>query len=64
MTMSQKHESDPLLEELDEVRRRIWEECGKDRDKYVAMLLEGQEELRRQGWKFVAPPEKQGKSAA
>jgi hypothetical protein len=63
MTMSQD-ESDPLLEELDEVRRRIWEECGEDQDRYVATLLEGQEALRRQGWKFAAARDSQGKSAA
>lgn len=61
--MNREHESDPLLEELDEVRRRIWEECGEDEDQYFAMLIEGQEQLRRAGWKFAAPREAAGKSA-
>ncbi len=53
--MKKRPESDPLLEELDEVRRRIWEECGEDEDQYFAMLIEGQEQLRREGWKFAPP---------
>lgn len=59
-----KHpESDPLLDELDEVRQRIWDECGRDEDTYVAMLIKGQEQLRREGWKFAPPREPAGKSA-
>jgi hypothetical protein len=60
--MKQDHESDPLLDELDEVRQRIWDECDRDPDKYFAMLMEYQEQLRREGWKFV-PSSKQDKSA-
>lgn len=62
--MNQQHEGDPLLEELDEVRRRIWVECGEDEDQYFAMLIEGQEQLRREGWKFATPREATGTSAA
>lgn len=62
--MNQQHENDPLLEELDEVRRRIWEACGEDEDQYFAMLIEGQEQLRREGWKFAEPREPAEKSAA
>lgn len=62
--MDQEHESDPLLDELDEVRWRIWEACDEDEDKYFAMLLEGQEQLRREGWKFVPPRDAKDKSAA
>jgi hypothetical protein len=62
--MKQDHESDPLLEELDEVRRRIWDECDQSEDKYFAMLMDFQEQLRRDGWKFVPPPNTRGKSAA
>jgi hypothetical protein len=61
--MKKQPESDPLLEELDEARQRIWDECGRDEDTYFAMLIEGQEQLRRKGWKFSAPREPAGKSA-
>jgi hypothetical protein len=62
--MDQDHESDPLLDELDEVRERIWDSCDRDLDKYFAMLQEGHRELVRQGWKEAPPPPERDKSAA
>ncbi len=55
--MKKRPESDPLLAELDEARQRIWDECGRDKDTYVATLMEFQEQMRRDGWKFVTPRE-------
>lgn len=62
--MKKDHERDPLLHELDEVRQRIWDECDRDMDKYFAMLMEFQEQLRREGWKLVDPEAVKDKSAA
>jgi hypothetical protein len=62
--MKQDNEVDPLLAELDEVRQRIWDECDRDKDKYFAMLMEYQEQLRREGWKFAEPRPVQAKSAS
>jgi hypothetical protein len=62
--MKKKRDSDPLLDELDEVRQRIWDECDQDTDKYFAMLVEFQEQLRREGWKFVDSEAAEDKSAA
>lgn len=45
--MKKQSESDPLLDELDEARERIWDECGRDEDTYVATLMKFQEQLRR-----------------
>lgn len=55
--MSENDCPDWLFEELDEARQRIWDECGRDEDTYVATLMEFQEQLRRDGWKFVEPRE-------
>lgn len=37
--MPTNQSSDPVIEEVREVRRRISEECGHDPDKLVAYLL-------------------------
>jgi hypothetical protein len=62
--MSLEHDGDPLLDELDDTRQRIWDECGRDEDTYVAMLMELQEQLRREGWKIAPAPPSRDKSAA
>lgn len=55
---------DSLLDELYEVRQRIWDECNRDLDRYFARQVEFMEELRRQGWKFTQPRRLGDKSAA
>lgn len=55
---------DEVLDELYEVRRRIWDECDRDLDKYFARQAEFMEQLRREGWKIVLPPPARDKSAA
>jgi hypothetical protein len=55
---------DPLLDELDEVRQRIWDECGRDEDTYVATLMEFQEQMRRDGWKFAPPADAEDEPVA
>lgn len=42
MTASEKH--DPLLEELDEARRRIFDRCDRDPDKVMAYYMELQKQ--------------------
>jgi hypothetical protein len=54
---------DPLLDELDEIRQRIWDECDRDIEKYFAMILESQEKLRREGWKILSRPETEEEAA-
>ncbi|HLM65944.1 MAG TPA: hypothetical protein VK358_00385 [Longimicrobium sp.] len=55
---------DEVLDELYEVRRRIWDECDRDLDTYFARQVELMEQLRRDGWKFAPPPPVRDKSAA
>lgn len=62
--MSKIEESDPLLDELDDVRRRTWDACDRDMDKYFTMLEERQHQLLREGWKEAPARNAQDKSAA
>jgi hypothetical protein len=62
--MSQDEHGDPLLDELDEVRRRIWDACDRDPDKYFAMIQEHHKQLLREGWVEAPPRDAQDKSAA
>jgi hypothetical protein len=55
---------DEVLDELYEVRQRIWDECDRDLDKYIARQVEFMEQLRRQGWKFTELRSPEDKSAA
>jgi hypothetical protein len=36
---------DPVLDELDDVRRRIFEECGNDPQRYIAFYREYQKQF-------------------
>lgn len=47
---------DEALDELHEVRQRIWDACDRDLDKYFAVLQDLHHELIRQGWKEAPPP--------
>ena len=51
--MPTNQSSDPVIEEVREVRRRISEECGHDPDKLVAYYMELQKEL---GDRLIDPP--------
>lgn len=62
--MSESEQRDPLFEELDEVRQRIWDECDQDLDKYFAMLVRCHQQLLREGWVEAPPRDAPGKSAA
>jgi hypothetical protein len=57
--------ADDAVEEVREVRRRLWERFDNDPKKYMAYMRELHEQLLREGW-TEAPPRKpeQGKSAA
>jgi hypothetical protein len=55
---------DEVLDELYEVRQRIWDECDRDLDKYFARQVELMEQLRREGWKFAPPPPARDNSPA
>lgn len=57
--------ADDAVEEVREVRRRLWERFDNDPDKYIAYLREMHYQLVREGW-VQAPPREpgQGKSAA
>lgn len=35
-------QDDPVVAEVRAIRRQIWEECGRDLDRYVAYLIEQQ----------------------
>lgn len=62
--MSKVEKSDPLLDELDEVRHRTWDACGQDMDTYFAMLEERQQQLIRDGWPVAPRRNAQDQSAA
>ena len=44
MTMNSKRHPDPLIDEVRERRRQIWEECDHDFDKLLEMLRRFQSE--------------------
>ena len=57
--------ADDLIEEVREVRRRLWERFDNDPAKYSAYLRELSAQLIREGWTEAPPREpEQGKSAA
>ena len=35
---------DPIVQEIQEIRRRLWEECGGDLDRYLERLQSGEAE--------------------
>jgi hypothetical protein len=43
--MSLPESEDPLLAELDDIRRRIFEECGNDPQRYIAFYREYQKQF-------------------
>lgn len=43
--MSVPDSDDPVLEELDDVRQRIFEECGNDPQRYIAFYREYQKQF-------------------
>lgn len=55
---------DDALDELYEVRRRIWDACDRDLDKYFAVLQEYHQQLLRAGWREAPPREAEKRSAA
>lgn len=55
---------DEVLDELHDVRQRIWDSCDRDLDRYFAMLQDLHRELIRQGWTEAPPPPTKGESAA
>lgn len=58
-------EADDLVEEVWEARRKVWESCDNDVEKYIAHMQKLHAELVRAGWKEAPPPPpRQGKSAA
>ncbi|HEY0017293.1 MAG TPA: hypothetical protein VGC13_13365 [Longimicrobium sp.] len=61
--MSRPKTGDPLLDEVDEARQRILEECGNDPDKVLESYLEYQKQFgdRLVNHQKVSRP---GKSAA
>lgn len=61
--MSRPKTGDPLLDEVDEARQRILEECGNDPDKVLELYLEYQKQFgdRLVNYQKVNRP---GKSAA
>ncbi len=63
--MPTNQSSDPVIEEVREVRRRISEECGHDPEKLVAYYMELQQQF---GDRLIDPPvapnPASGKSAA
>lgn len=65
MTDEEWTAADDAVEEVREVRRRLWERFDNDPEKYIAYLRELSEQLIREGW-VEAPPrcKEQGKSAA
>jgi hypothetical protein len=44
--MTPKQQSDPVIDEVREVRRRISEQCGHDPDRLVAYYMEFQQQFR------------------
>jgi hypothetical protein len=56
--------ADDVIEEVREARRQLWARFENDPAKLVAIPMEYQEQLRREGWKFVTPRDAQDKSAA
>lgn len=66
--MSEEEEwtgADDAVEEVREVRHRLWERFDNDPKKYMAYMRELHEQLLREGWTEAPPREpQQGKSAA
>jgi hypothetical protein len=57
--------ADDVVEEVREVRRRLWERFDNDPEKYIAYLRELSAQLVREGWTEAPPLEaRNGKSAA
>lgn len=46
--MSVPEPEDPVLDELDDARRRIFEECGNDPQRYIAFYREYQKQFTEQ----------------
>jgi hypothetical protein len=51
-------DADDAIEEVREVRRRLWERFDNDPGKYVAHLQEFHDQLVRDGFKHFANPSK------
>jgi hypothetical protein len=57
--------ADDVIEEVREVRRRLWERFDNDPEKYIAYLRELSTQLVREGWtEAPPPPPREDKSAA
>jgi hypothetical protein len=57
--------ADDVVEEVREVRRRLWERFDNDPKKYMAYMRQLHAQLVREGWTEAPPREpRQGKSAA
>lgn len=57
-------DADDVVEEVWEARRRVWERCDNDPEKYMAYMRELHARLVRAGWKEAPPPpSRNGKSA-
>jgi transposase InsO family protein len=56
--------ADDAVEEVREIRRRIWERFDNDPEKYIAYLQQVHHQLLREGWVEAPPRPRQDKSAA
>jgi hypothetical protein len=54
--MTTKQPSDPVIDEVREVRRRISEQCGHDPERLVAYYMELQQQFADRLIERVAPP--------
>ena len=62
--MRTEQPSDPVIEEVREVRHRISELCGHDPERLVAYYIEMQRQLNDRLIEHKAPPAIQDQSAA
>ena len=62
--MTPKQQSDPVIDEVREVRRRISEQCGHDPERLVAYYMEFQKQFRDRLIERVEPPAVSDPSAA
>ena len=62
--MQPKQTSDPVIDEVREVRRRISEQCGHDPERLVAYYMEMQQQFQGRLIERAAPPAVPDESAA
>jgi hypothetical protein len=59
-----RNAADDVLDEPYAVRRRIWDACDRDIDRYFAILQERHEQLVREGWREAPLRSTKGQSVA